>query len=77
MGIQRGDSRGQFKSWFRFAGSVPDADKDWNANKKYMSLLNIRRQNEVAVRINIVFKIFDEVKILLSLPDWSWFMSRG
>ena len=34
MGNQRGDSRGQFRSWFRFAGRVPDTDKNWNANKK-------------------------------------------
>ena len=36
MGIQRGDSRGQFKSWFRLARRVPDADKNWDANKKIL-----------------------------------------
>ena len=66
----KGTAMGSLGAGFALLG-VPDADKKWDANKKYVYILNIRRQNEAAIRINIIFKIFDEVKILLSLPDWS------
>ena len=67
-----GTAVGSLRAVFALLGeSQTRTDKNWDAKKKYGYLLNICKQDEVAIGIKNLFKIFGKVKILLVFPAWS------